>query len=201
MILYYAKVSPGEAGTKVEKTLRRHAFASAPLRVRHTVFRQYWTRVQSTCATRRHTLSYSRVSIVVCQPHGLARGDIPPPPRPQSPRAVEAGALAFLNWTRVQLDLPATCGEAFVYRSSRTADAPKACLHSGKLSRRTPKPKATMPASQASKIPRKVLKGVSHLCAPNYCRRYRPAARHAQPVDTSTSHVGFRCIMREGTTS
>ena len=39
MILYYAKVSPGEAGTKVEKTLRRHAFASAPLRVRHTVFR------------------------------------------------------------------------------------------------------------------------------------------------------------------
>jgi formylglycine-generating enzyme required for sulfatase activity len=47
------------------------------------------------------------------------------------------------------------------------------------------------------KIPRKVLKGGSHLCAPNYCRRYRPAARHAQPVDTSTSHVGFRCIKRE----
>jgi formylglycine-generating enzyme required for sulfatase activity len=47
------------------------------------------------------------------------------------------------------------------------------------------------------KIPRKVLKGGSHLCAPNYCRRYRPAARHAQPVDTSTSHVGFRCVIRE----
>ena len=46
------------------------------------------------------------------------------------------------------------------------------------------------------RIPRKVLKGGSHLCAPNYCRRYRPAARHAQPVDTSTSHVGFRCIVR-----
>jgi formylglycine-generating enzyme len=43
-------------------------------------------------------------------------------------------------------------------------------------------------------IPRKVLKGGSHLCAPNYCRRYRPAARHPQPVDTSTSHVGFRCV-------
>jgi sulfatase modifying factor 1 len=43
-------------------------------------------------------------------------------------------------------------------------------------------------------IPRKVLKGGSHLCAPNYCRRYRPAARHAEPVDTSTSHVGFRCV-------
>ncbi|MBR1173993.1 formylglycine-generating enzyme family protein [Bradyrhizobium sp. KB893862 SZCCT0404] len=46
------------------------------------------------------------------------------------------------------------------------------------------------------KIPRKVLKGGSHLCAPNYCRRYRPAARHAEPVDTSTSHVGFRCVAR-----
>ena len=45
-------------------------------------------------------------------------------------------------------------------------------------------------------IPRKVLKGGSHLCAPNYCRRYRPAARHPEPVDTSTSHVGFRCIVR-----
>jgi formylglycine-generating enzyme required for sulfatase activity len=47
-------------------------------------------------------------------------------------------------------------------------------------------------------IPRKVLKGGSHLCAPNYCRRYRPAARHAQPVDTSTCHVGFRCVARSG---
>ena len=45
-------------------------------------------------------------------------------------------------------------------------------------------------------IPRKVLKGGSHLCAPSYCKRYRPAARHAQPVDTSASHVGFRCIVR-----
>ncbi|MFC3079982.1 formylglycine-generating enzyme family protein [Phenylobacterium terrae] len=45
-------------------------------------------------------------------------------------------------------------------------------------------------------IARKVLKGGSHLCAPSYCRRYRPAARHAQPIDTSTSHVGFRCVVR-----
>jgi formylglycine-generating enzyme required for sulfatase activity len=47
-------------------------------------------------------------------------------------------------------------------------------------------------------IPRKVIKGGSHLCAENYCRRYRPAARHAQPIDTSTSHVGFRCVVRPG---
>jgi formylglycine-generating enzyme required for sulfatase activity len=45
-------------------------------------------------------------------------------------------------------------------------------------------------------IPRKVIKGGSHLCAPNYCRRYRPAARFPEPVDTSTCHLGFRCIVR-----
>jgi sulfatase modifying factor 1 len=53
------------------------------------------------------------------------------------------------------------------------------------------------PTQPNIRIPRKVLKGGSHLCAPNYCRRYRPAARHAEPVDTSTSHVGFRCIVRQ----
>jgi formylglycine-generating enzyme len=47
------------------------------------------------------------------------------------------------------------------------------------------------------RIPRKVLKGGSHLCAPNYCRRYRPAARFPQPIDTSTCHVGFRCVVRD----
>jgi formylglycine-generating enzyme len=46
------------------------------------------------------------------------------------------------------------------------------------------------------KIPRKVMKGGSYLCAPNYCRRYRPAARMPQPLDTSTCHLGFRCIVR-----
>ncbi|UVC09600.1 formylglycine-generating enzyme family protein [Rhizobium sp. TH2] len=45
-------------------------------------------------------------------------------------------------------------------------------------------------------IPRKVMKGGSHLCAPNYCRRYRPAARMAHPADTATCHLGFRCIVR-----
>ena len=45
-------------------------------------------------------------------------------------------------------------------------------------------------------IPRKVMKGGSFLCAPNYCRRYRPAARMAQPIDTATCHLGFRCVIR-----
>jgi formylglycine-generating enzyme required for sulfatase activity len=39
------------------------------------------------------------------------------------------------------------------------------------------------------------MKGGSHLCAPNYCQRYRPAARMPQPIDTSTSHLGFRTIL------
>jgi formylglycine-generating enzyme len=47
-----------------------------------------------------------------------------------------------------------------------------------------------------AQIPRRIAKGGSHLCAPNYCQRYRPAARWAQPIDTSTSHMGFRCITR-----
>jgi sulfatase modifying factor 1 len=54
------------------------------------------------------------------------------------------------------------------------------------------------PTQPKIKIPRKVIKGGSHLCAPNYCRRYRPAARHAEAVDTSTSHLGFRCVFRKG---
>lgn len=45
-------------------------------------------------------------------------------------------------------------------------------------------------------VPRRVVKGGSHLCAPNYCRRYRPAARQGQQVDSSMSHLGFRCIRR-----
>lgn len=51
------------------------------------------------------------------------------------------------------------------------------------------------PAAPHVRIPRKVLKGGSHLCAPNYCQRYRPAARYPQSIDTTTSHVGFRCIL------
>jgi formylglycine-generating enzyme required for sulfatase activity len=45
-------------------------------------------------------------------------------------------------------------------------------------------------------IPTRVIKGGSHLCAPNYCLRYRPAAREAEAIDTSTSHIGFRCVKR-----
>jgi len=52
------------------------------------------------------------------------------------------------------------------------------------------------PAQPQFRIPRKVVKGGSHLCAPNYCLRYRPAARQPQMIDTGMSHIGFRCIVR-----
>ena len=52
------------------------------------------------------------------------------------------------------------------------------------------------PGAPGGHIPRRVTKGGSHLCAPSYCRRYRPAARQAEAVDTSTCHLGFRCIVR-----
>jgi len=52
------------------------------------------------------------------------------------------------------------------------------------------------PRTPTIRIPRKVMKGGSYLCAPNYCRRYRPAARMPQLIDTSTCHLGFRCIVR-----
>jgi len=53
------------------------------------------------------------------------------------------------------------------------------------------------PGEPGADIPRRVIKGGSHLCAPNYCLRYRPAARQGETVDSSTSHIGFRCIARD----
>jgi formylglycine-generating enzyme required for sulfatase activity len=54
------------------------------------------------------------------------------------------------------------------------------------------------PAQPQFPIPRRVVKGGSFLCADSYCHRYRPAARRPQQIDTGTSHVGFRCVVRAG---
>lgn len=85
------------------------------------------------------------------------------------------------------------------YSPKHQADAPKACCIP-ENPRGGPETGSYDPSQPNIRIPRKVLKGGSYLCAPNYCRRYRPAARHAQPVDTSTSHIGFRCVIRERNT-
>ncbi len=64
---------------------------------------------------------------------------------------------------------------------------------------RVDSPDASHPTGEpGANIPRRIIKGGSHLCAPNYCLRYRPAARQGEAVDTSTSHIGFRCITRPG---
>ncbi len=81
------------------------------------------------------------------------------------------------------------------YSSKHEADAPKSCCIP-ENPRGGPEEASYDGCLPNIRIPRKVLKGGSHLCAPNYCRRYRPAARHAEPIDTSTSHVGFRCVQR-----
>jgi sulfatase modifying factor 1 len=82
------------------------------------------------------------------------------------------------------------------YSPKHEADAPKACCVPENP--RGGREEASYDSCQPKiKIPRKVIKGGSHLCAPNYCRRYRPAARHAEAIDTSTSHLGFRCVVRE----
>ena len=62
--------------------------------------------------------------------------------------------------------------------------------------RAAPQPRCVAGATGSATIPRRVIKGGSHLCAPNYCLRYRPAARQGEAVDTSTRHIGFRCIVR-----
>jgi formylglycine-generating enzyme required for sulfatase activity len=84
------------------------------------------------------------------------------------------------------------------YSSKHQPDAPKACCIP-ENPRGGAESGSYDPQQPEIKIPRKVIKGGSHLCAPNYCRRYRPAARHAEAVDTSTSHLGFRCVVRNQT--
>ena len=81
------------------------------------------------------------------------------------------------------------------FQAGFAADAGKACCVP--KNPRGPAAGTLDPASTlAAPIPQKVLKGGSFLCAPSYCKRYRPAARHAESVDTSTCHIGFRCVVR-----
>src|SRR3954447_9089626 len=67
-------------------------------------------------------------------------------------------------------------------------------------SRHAAKPACCAPSNGSERIPRRIIKGGSHLCAPNYCLRYRPAARQGEAVDTATTHIGLRCIARDQVT-
>lgn len=78
------------------------------------------------------------------------------------------------------------------YRSSHPHDQPACCGPSFH------EEQSVDPLQPQFRIPRKVVKGGSHLCTPQYCYRYRPAARQPQMVDTSMSHLGFRGVSRLG---
>jgi formylglycine-generating enzyme required for sulfatase activity len=81
--------------------------------------------------------------------------------------------------------------------ATETVEAGSACC-GPPLARSASMEESFEPQAGVSRTGRKVLKGGSHLCAPNYCQRYRPAARYAQAVDSPTSHIGFRCVARRG---
>jgi formylglycine-generating enzyme len=79
--------------------------------------------------------------------------------------------------------------------SCHAGDADKACCvpHNPRV---TQAAQALVTAVPGGHIPRRTIKGGSHLCAANYCLRFRPAARQGEAIDTSTGHIGFRCVIR-----
>jgi len=81
------------------------------------------------------------------------------------------------------------------YTSERASDTSHACCGPSETRGGT-REQSLDPGQPDIVIPRKVVKGGSHLCTPQYCYRYRPAARQPQMIDTATSHIGFRTIAR-----
>jgi len=85
----------------------------------------------------------------------------------------------------------------YVARLDESANKVKSCCTTH-INPRVISPEQSYDSCQPQiRIPRKVIKGGSHICAPNYCLRYRPAARQPQMIDTGMSHLGFRCIIRK----
>ena len=80
---------------------------------------------------------------------------------------------------------------------ARRSDSHHACCTPTNPRVTTPEGSYSSPGEPGAHIPRKVIKGGSHLCAPNYCLRYRPSARQPQMIETSMPHLGFRCIVRD----
>lgn len=80
------------------------------------------------------------------------------------------------------------------YLDGSLAPQPSCCAP-GRSAAATPE-QSIDPSMPDIPIPRKVIKGGSHLCTIQYCFRYRPAARQPETIETSTSHIGFRCVIR-----
>ena len=85
--------------------------------------------------------------------------------------------------------------DRLLHAAPQRRDDPRVLRASGKPARHVARPELQR-RPPGEQFPRRVVKGGSHLCAPNYCLRYRPAARQAQSIETSMGHLGFRCIVR-----
>ena len=85
-------------------------------------------------------------------------------------------------------------GDYFTPRHPAQAAAPCCAPRNPRVSTTA---KGGIAAGPGSHLPRRVIKGGSHLCAPNYCLRYRPAARQGEAIDSATCHLGFRCVIRD----
>jgi sulfatase modifying factor 1 len=82
------------------------------------------------------------------------------------------------------------------YTAERSEESSHACCAPGEQRGGNRRADSFDPNQPEIAIPRKVVKGGSHLCTPQYCYRYRPAARQPQMIDTAMSHMGFRTIRR-----
>ena len=210
MILYYAKVSSGGACTKEEKTLRRHAFARDCCRL---LPRTSTILDQGPIDTCNLEVQTSKLQSIHCGlPASWTRARRHPPSSP-SPVASRGGgrALAFLNWTRVQLDRPLARREAsnmgvYAQLSSGPISLPTAVRTAYPAQRAWFGSRAARFASGShNHHPEEALQGLppgsEGRLAParaNYCRHYR-APRAASRY---LSHqIGFRCIIREGSTA
>ena len=91
---------------------------------------------------------------------------------------------------------PATSGSGRPTSSRRGTRRPSTRAAAAGTTRGSPRPIGRSTSAARREFPRRVVKGGSHLCAPNYCLRYRPAARQPQTIETSMAHLGFRCIVR-----
>lgn len=92
-------------------------------------------------------------------------------------------------------------GNVWEWTVDRYAPLPRPSPPASCCAPRTPQHDRAEAPDAAARLTPRVIKGGSYLCAPNYCLRYRPAARQRQTEDTATCHLGFRCVIRGGTSA
>src|SRR6266536_5828272 len=142
---------------------------------------------QSTQRTIRHTRTWS--GFRAGRSEWVLRISIPKSARSTKSRLMASGWIATKSPMSNDWYVPRHADEIV-----------KSCCGPPNNPRISSPEKSYDPAQPQFRIARKVVKGGSHLCAPNYCLRYRPAARQPQMIDTGMSHIGIRCIVRPAAT-